>query len=174
MLFDNIFDVHSNDFFDYMSVRLPLVYVTRQILFIENFTAIVGKCKILPLEDSHKLTSNVKESFLNGHKRQWCFWCLLYHLRCRMTFYLGLIWFTRDFSRCFYYSKLYFYVFEGGVVALTEEFEWNEISTIHWIAPLVLHKVAYIRTSIFTVNNIQCCIFDQFLTISAQFWMWER
>ena len=73
MLFDNIFDVHSNDFFDYMSVRLPLVYVTRQILFIENFTAIVGKCEILPLEDSHKLTSNVKESFLNGHKRQWCF-----------------------------------------------------------------------------------------------------
>ena len=69
---------------------------------------------------------------------------------------------SRDFSRWFYCSKLYFYVFEGGVVALTEEFEWNEISTIHWIAPLVLHKVAYIRTSIFTVNNIQCCIFEPF------------
>ena len=137
--------------------------VTRKILFIENLTLVVPKCKILPLEVPCKHTSNVKNDFWMVTGNIYGVFDACYSVSVgAWLFNLGLIWFTRDFSRWFYYSKLYFYVFEGGVVALTEEFEWNEISTIHWIAPLVLHKVAYIRTSIFTVNNIQCCIFEPF------------
>ena len=117
--------------------------------------------------DYHNVSFLVKALLFTGHKFSIkiygvfnaCFFLILDGV---WLFAEGLISLTRDFSRWFYCSNLYFYVFEGGVVALTEEFEWNEISTIHSIAPLVLHKVAYIRTSIFTVNNIQCCIFEPF------------